>query len=585
MHNPAPVGNISVMTPRLRTLIDQVARSAEPDAVLLRRVSQIRDPAAFAELGRRYGRLVWGQCRHLLNSETDADDAFQATFLTLAKAARTVRDTNKLGPWLHGVAYRVCQQVKRTAARRTKREKATARSEAARPVADSAWDTAFAAVHDELAQLPDTLRVPFVLCVLEGKGTTEAAEQLGLKLGTFSARLSRAKQELFERLNARGLTAGLAAVGAVAVGASTAPAAVAAKACDLAAGGTVPANILSLSHGVLGMITMTAKRWVMTVVLGCGLAAGVGGVMTANAQDKKAEPAKPKSSAEDSKRLDALKQYQEAMDKAAEALKKQKLDEGRLLQKEQADKEWMEERERMIQKVLQSQTPEFLYLGQGSGYAPTAADFERTVKDVEAKGYTFVGVVTMRGQTKAKDNEAVPTLVFRRAARPGASYAKTAESTLLDKLKSEAKPKTTETKPDPKSDPKPKVEPEPKPKPKTVEIRPDSTEEKKLQAEIDRLTKELMELKKFEVKRDDVAVYLGTLADLGGDINEAAELVHGLLKAKYGAAASLKVKVTGDSRKGVLVYDATKEQAAWLMDMMKQLKSGGSAPKSNQPPK
>ncbi len=221
-HNFAGGGNIPVMTPRLRTLIDHASRLAESDAVLLRKFADTRDPQAFAELVRRYGRLVWGQCRHLLQSEADADDAFQATFLSLAKCGRTLRDTNKLGPWLHGVAYRVCMQVKRTAARRAKREKATAKAEATRPVPDSAWDQAFAAVHDELAKLPDTLRVPFVLCVLEGKGTTDAAAQLGLKVGTLSSRLSRAKQTLLERLSARGLTAGLAAVGA-----SSTPAAVA----------------------------------------------------------------------------------------------------------------------------------------------------------------------------------------------------------------------------------------------------------------------------------------------------------------------------------------------------------------------
>lgn len=60
------------MLARLRTLIDQVARSAEADAVLLRRFVTTRDSAAFAEVVRRYGRLVWGHCRHPLQSEADA---------------------------------------------------------------------------------------------------------------------------------------------------------------------------------------------------------------------------------------------------------------------------------------------------------------------------------------------------------------------------------------------------------------------------------------------------------------------------------------------------------------------------------
>jgi len=595
------------MTPRLRSLIDHVSRSAEADTVLLRKFAESRDPQAFAELVRRYGRLVWGQCRHLLAGEADADDAFQATFLTLAKSAKVIRDTNKLGPWLHGVAYRVCQQVHRTSARRAKREKASARSEAARPVADSAWDQAFATVHAELAQLPDTLRAPFILCVLEGKGTTEAANQLGLKLGTFSARLSRAKQTLFERLSARGLTAGLAAVGAVAVGASNVPAAVSAKACDLVAGGPVPANILSLSHGVLGMATMNAKRWVMAVLASGGLALGMGGVWTANAQDKPKEATKEltKTEAQDEKKrvLDDLKKKVEAEEaklREYEGMYKKHLDEAKK-QLGDAQKKWSEadysdltklfER---VQKDGDAKSPEFLYLGQKAGFAPTAGEFEETVKGVEAKGYTFVGVVTMKGQTKGKDGEAVPTLVFRRASVTTFDKVtgklleqgfrkvpdKAAAEKLLEKQLEKPGTKQPEKVPPTAADDL-KEKALQLAKEKQLRTAKENADEKALQARIDQLAAELLALKKKQADKSDDGLYLGTLAEFGGNINEAAELVHGLLTAKFGAEASRKVKVTGDSKKGVLVYDATKEQAAWLLDITKQLKPGGSNKNSN----
>ena len=426
------------MRTRFQSLLKQVARPAEPDAALLRRFADGRDDAAFAELVRRYGRLVWGQCRNLLPSEADADDAFQATFVTLAKSADKIRDTNKLGPWLHGVAYRVCRNARRMAARRIKRERTSAAAEAARPVADSAWDSALAAVHDELHQLPETLRVPFVLCCLEGKGTTEAADQLGLKLGTFSARLTRAKQALLDRLSARGLSAGVLAAAAVTGGAASAPAQAVNRAVELAtAAGTIPANILSLTHGVLGMGTLNGKLMAAAVLVSCGLLAGVGGVWTAQAQD-----AKPKkdTASDTQKEIDALKkqidelrakaeaaaQKEAAGRKTAEA-ERQRAEAERQRDRAEAERQRAQEAEKLarVKKLKDEkladekaakdkQSSEFKYFGQGAGFAPTPEELEELVKRGEEGGYRFVGVVSMKGTSK-QGGSAVPTLVFRKA--------------------------------------------------------------------------------------------------------------------------------------------------------------------------
>ncbi len=428
------------MRTRFQSLLKQVARPTEPDAALLRRFADGRDDAAFAELVRRYGRLVWGQCRHLLPSEADADDAFQATFVALAKSAAKIRDTNKLGPWLHGVAYRVCRNARRVAARRIKRERGSATAEAARPVADSAWDAALAAVHDELHQLPETLRVPFVLCCLEGKGTTEAAEQLGLKLGTFSARLTRAKQALLDRLSARGLSAGVLAAAAITGGAASAPAQVLNRAVELAtalAAGSVaiPANILSLTHGVLGMGTLNGKLMAAAVLVSCGLMAGVGGVWTAHAQDPKP---KKDSTSDTQKEIDALKrqidelrarteaatQKESAARKAAEFQRAQAEAQTRVAEAQRAQAEAVlqkaVEAERLArarkltdEKAAKDKPSEFKYFGQSANFAPTADELEELVKRGEEGGYRFVGVVTMKGMSK--QGETVPTLVFRKA--------------------------------------------------------------------------------------------------------------------------------------------------------------------------
>jgi RNA polymerase sigma factor (sigma-70 family) len=273
------------VTPRfLQTVLRSLADIGSPvsDAELLAQFVADRSEAAFAELVRRHGRLVWTVCRNVSGSEAEADDAFQATFLVLLQNARTIREPAKLSAWLHGVAYKVCARSRQAARRRRVREEATAVREGnGFVVPDSVWDRALAAVHEEVGRLPDMLRLPFVLCCLEGKGVTEAAGQLGWKLGTFSGRLTRAKDAVLARLEARGLT-----VGAIAgVGLALPPAAALAGAAALArVGFVVPGSILQLTQGVIGMSMKSMKLLAAAVTLTCGLGLGTHWLARADAQ-------------------------------------------------------------------------------------------------------------------------------------------------------------------------------------------------------------------------------------------------------------------------------------------------------------
>ncbi|HEY2911014.1 MAG TPA: sigma-70 family RNA polymerase sigma factor, partial [Gemmataceae bacterium] len=170
--------------------------SSESDGVLLRRFLGTRDDAAFAELLRRHGPMIWGVCRHSLMCHAEAEDAFQATFLALIRSGASVRRGEAVAGWLHGVALRICLKIKRSAARRRHHERNGSRRETDRTVPDAAWTTLLAAVHEEVQGLPETMRAAFVLCELEGVSQPDAAKQLGVKPGTLTSRLTRARQRL-----------------------------------------------------------------------------------------------------------------------------------------------------------------------------------------------------------------------------------------------------------------------------------------------------------------------------------------------------------------------------------------------------
>lgn len=273
------------------SFLDCVLRGAEalaardpvgtlPDAGLLKRYAANGDAAAFAVIVRRHGPLVWGVCRNMLAADADAEDAFQATFLALVRSVGTIRRTEALGGWLHGVAYRVAMKARRSAARRKKRELIAASPEPDSPVSDAAWDELQAAVHEEVCRLPEKLRLPFVLCGLQGRAQKDAARQLGWTIGTLSGRLTLARQRLLDRLARRGVPVGVAA-GAAVLGATSGNAAVptaivmramaAAKSPD-----SVSPLVINLARGVTHMYLTRTKMLVAGVIVAGLLTTGIG---------------------------------------------------------------------------------------------------------------------------------------------------------------------------------------------------------------------------------------------------------------------------------------------------------------------
>jgi RNA polymerase sigma factor (sigma-70 family) len=230
-------------------------RSAD-DGDLLARFAATRDEAAFAELVRRYGRLVYGVCRRVTGSHDLAEDAFQAVFVVLAAKAAAVRPPSAVGAWLHGVACRTALRARTMADRRRRREApAAALPEHAAPAPHEPPD-AVAVLDEEIARLPEHYRLPVVLCELEGHGRKDAAARLGIAEGTLSSRLAAARRALADKLRRRGIALSAAGLSAALAQAATAspPAALAAKAAATATAAApelVPAPVAALSHGVL----------------------------------------------------------------------------------------------------------------------------------------------------------------------------------------------------------------------------------------------------------------------------------------------------------------------------------------------
>jgi RNA polymerase sigma factor (sigma-70 family) len=234
--------------------------------------------------------MVHGVCRRVLRNAADADDAFQATFLVLARRASSVRPRPLLGNWLYGVAYRTALEARRAAAVRRLKERraAVTRTDAAE---DAPPNDLREVLDRELAALPDTYRAAVVLCDLQGLSRKDAALRLGWPEGTLSGRLSRARSMLAARLSRHGLAlpaAGLAGVlGTASAGVSAELVESTARIGVLLSAGeaaVASAPVVALTEGVMKAMLLTKLKGAATaLVVGCAVLATAAAGWQANA--------------------------------------------------------------------------------------------------------------------------------------------------------------------------------------------------------------------------------------------------------------------------------------------------------------
>jgi RNA polymerase sigma factor (sigma-70 family) len=270
-------------------LAAEAAMASVSDRDLLLRFRHSRDEAAFAALVQRHGAMVYHTCRRTLSDERDAEDAWQQTFLLLVARAGVGRWHDSLAGWLHETARRITLKTRTTTIRRQVHEKRQSRQSPRLLLDEITGRELQNALDEELAHLPARVRVPLVLCYLEGLTRDEAARHLGCPLSTLKLRVQQGRDLLQKRLQKRGLalSAALATATLITNSSRAAVPAIVVHATREAAlqlasqpltGAVISANALSLARRVLKTLLLSKPKLAATI-LAIGLCAASAGLL------------------------------------------------------------------------------------------------------------------------------------------------------------------------------------------------------------------------------------------------------------------------------------------------------------------
>lgn len=269
------VRNTAVL-PELVTLFGVGPTGRLTDKQLLDRFGSSRgerSDQAFSALVERHGPMVLRVCGSILRDPSDVDDAFQATFLVLArKSPGTLWVRDSIGPWLYQVACRVATRALSDSARRRRHELRAAERSGLSTV-DRTWDDVGLTLHEEVRRLPERYRAPLVLCYLEGLTHEQAAEHLGWPLGTVRSRLARGRERLRGRLEKRGVVSATPIAALLADNPPVVSRGVAnATVRGVAAGSQTAATVLSIqvAHAMLwaNLVRIFASVFVIALTVG-----------------------------------------------------------------------------------------------------------------------------------------------------------------------------------------------------------------------------------------------------------------------------------------------------------------------------
>jgi RNA polymerase sigma factor (sigma-70 family) len=274
----------------LRTVLADPNTDGLTDRQLLERFVRGRDQAAFESLMRRHAALVFGVCERALGHTQDAEDAFQATFMVLARKAGSIRRRRAVGSWLYGVAQRLALRTRVDAARRRQHELRKDVPTPSDPLEEITGRELCRIVDEELRALSERYRAPLLLCYLQAQTQEEAARQLGWSTRTLRRRLERGRELLQARLTKRGLALSTAFLGTLLTTASGSSAALAAVAratrngvlvggSNAAAGFSgVSQRAIALANGMSRALFLAKLQTVAAAVLTLGIMAAEAGL-------------------------------------------------------------------------------------------------------------------------------------------------------------------------------------------------------------------------------------------------------------------------------------------------------------------
>jgi RNA polymerase sigma factor (sigma-70 family) len=264
---------------RIHNLIRYLRRAAAADdrptvsdVQLVERFLTQRDESAFELLVWRHGAMVLGVCRRVLGDAHEAEDAFQATFLVLARKAASAARHRSVGGWLYTVAFRVALRARARRAAHSARELPFDEPPVATdldPVGAAGWREVRQVIDEEVSRLPEKYRLPFVLFHLEGRSSAQVAEELGCPVGTVESWLTRARARLRARLTRRGITSAPGLLVGLAPRKEWLPQAVAwaARMVSRGTAGTVSAEAAALADGVAWTLSMAKVKVAVAVAV------------------------------------------------------------------------------------------------------------------------------------------------------------------------------------------------------------------------------------------------------------------------------------------------------------------------------
>jgi len=282
---------IGAVLQRLRQLLPGERTGPLGDRDLLDQFAVNQDANAFAELVQRHGTLVRGVCQRVLGSGPDAEDAFQATFLVLARQAASIHKRNSVGSWLYGVAYRIACNTRRQATARRVHESGATPRVAGDSENELSWQEVRQLLDEELQRLPEKYRAPLILCYLEGLAQDQAAKRLGWRVGPLKWRLEQGRERLRRRLVQRGISLASALTATVLLpSASTATVPLSLRLATIQAatwfaggmtlaGTNISPSVTAMAEGVLHAMLLAKRKMAAALLLSLTLAiAGVGGL-------------------------------------------------------------------------------------------------------------------------------------------------------------------------------------------------------------------------------------------------------------------------------------------------------------------